>query len=239
MPNFWYSFVNSEFINLKFITMIYEPKGRILKRIRLPCLERSIFFAAKTSQPNLPEYLMQALIGLIQIGSAEKHSGKTTFSTMLIKNILKKHPEIILYGIKATILEGKEKSGGYSIFEEKNADKDKDTSKLLKAGAAGVFWLRTDEKNVLNGLTEIKTMLKPAGFIVCESNSLRKYIKPDIFIMIKRKYPVEFKKSALEVIQFADIILESEAAENSLVYTPDIIDKIDISGSKWILKEDK
>jgi hypothetical protein len=180
---------------------------------------------------------MMNLTGLLQIGSTEKHSGKTTFSVRLIKSIIEKHPDIILYGIKVTILRDKEKSEGFSIYEEKNTDNEKDTSRLLRAGAAGVYWLRTDEKNVISGLNEIISILKPEGMIVCESNSLRKFVKPDFFLMIKRNNMDSMKESASEVLKFADIVIFSEMKENEVKYSPEIIDKLDISNGRWFLKE--
>jgi len=170
--------------------------------------------------------------GLLQIGGAEKHSGKTTLSTLIINKISADYP---LYAVKVTILHDKGKSDGYSLIEEKDCESYKDTCRLLKSGAKKVFWLRTDEASVMEGFEDFLSQIDENPLILCESNSLRNFIKPDLFILVKRKYSDNYKDSTKRIIDYADIIVETEILDGNVRYSANIVEKIKIIGNTWTL----
>ncbi|HDT11945.1 MAG TPA: hypothetical protein ENN58_04325, partial [bacterium] len=96
---------------------------------------------------------MITIKNMVMIGATEKHAGKTTFTTKLIKKLKNKYPGNIFVGIKITILrEGLHNVNGFSVTEEKYPEKLKDTAKMFKAGADKVLWLRSDEYNIEKGI---------------------------------------------------------------------------------------
>ena len=75
--------------------------------------------------------------------------------------------------------------GEYCITDEVNAPADKDTARLLAAGASKVFWLRTLKTHLHEGFSALLERVEPDSMLVCESNSLRQVVEPGIFLMVK------------------------------------------------------
>ncbi|MEY8000688.1 hypothetical protein AB8U03_10835 [Clostridium sp. Mt-5] len=99
-------------------------------------------------------------------------------------------------------------------METLNASDNKDTSLLLAAGADKVYWLKTLENNIYKGFEAFITQISENTLIVCESNSLRTVVNPGVFIMIKNTRNCQMKKSASEVIDQADIVMENNFNDN-------------------------
>ena len=76
-------------------------------------------------------------------------------------------------------------TGNYEILEERDPYGDKDTSQLLKAGAARVFWLKVMRDALAEGLDALMTRIDRDAVIVAESNSLRQVVAPNLFLMLK------------------------------------------------------
>lgn len=104
--------------------------------------------------------------------------------------------------------------GSFQITEELNASNNKDTSLLLAAGAEKVYWLKTMENNIYEGFEAFIAKIPENTLIVCESNSLRTVVNPGAFIMVKNTRDGQTKKSASEVIDQADIIVENNFNNN-------------------------
>lgn len=159
---------------------------------------------------------------MILIGSSGRNSGKTTLAVEFIKLWKDKIPVIAL---KITTIEkkdGKCPRGGlgcgvctnindnFQLIEEKNIDSNKDTSLLLSSGAKKVFWLKVLKTHAYEGIKSFLSKIPKDTLIICESNSLRKTVKPGAFIMLKNTKDSSIKKSAEEVMDKADIILEGD-----------------------------
>ncbi|MCP4179159.1 MAG: molybdenum cofactor guanylyltransferase [bacterium] len=154
------------------------------------------------------------------IGAADRNVGKTEFACSLIN---KYSDNCKVIGIKVTTVKesnGKCPRGGdgcgvcssllgeYSITEETNCISKKDTSRMLRAGAAKVYWLRVLSTGLENGFNELLARIhKENGndlCVVCESNSLRKVLKPGIFFVLNRTGNEKVKPSCKEVQHYAD-----------------------------------
>ena len=79
-----------------------------------------------------------------------------------------------------------EESADFSIFEELNASSHKDTSKMLRAGAHRVFYIRVNEKFIQKAILHFLSTYINKQIIVCESRSLRRLINPGLFLMMMR-----------------------------------------------------
>jgi predicted P-loop ATPase/GTPase len=158
---------------------------------------------------------------MILIGSTARNSGKTTLASSIISKYKLIRPVI---GLKVTTIHDKNKKcihggegcgvcsslkGNFQITEELDASNNKDTSLLLTAGADKVYWLKTLEGSIYEGFQAFITRIPENALIVCESNSLRTVVNPGAFIMIKNSRNCQMKKSASEVIDQADIIMEN------------------------------
>lgn len=172
----------------------------------------------ETKKLNIPN--------MILIGSTARNSGKTTLATSIINKYKLSRPVVAL---KVTTIQEKNGKcirggegcgvcsslkGNFEITEELNAANNKDTSLLLAAGAKKVYWLKTLKNNVYEGFKEFIDRIPENALIICESNSLRKVVNPGVFVMIKNTQDSQMKKSASEVIDQADIIIENSFNDN-------------------------
>lgn len=174
---------------------------------------------------------------ILLIGGATRNVGKTTFTCSVIKNISKKH-EIIGLKIK-TIYEGdvffhgKDRNplkGNYRIIEETDKTGNEDSMKMLKAGAKKVFRIKAKSEYLKDAFTEFLKQIPKNSFIICESNSLRNIIKPDLFLMIKHKNKNNIKPSAKKLEHLTDKIIYSDGAKYNYDYKA-----VDIKKNKWTL----
>ena len=156
----------------------------------------------------------------IIIGAAGRNVGKTEFACKLIANYTKNENVI---GIKITTINEKNGkcprggngcgvcsslAGNYCITEETGEAKDKDTVRMLNAGAEKVYWLRVLKEHLKEGIEKLLELIPDNACVVCESNSIRLVLKPGMFIVIKEKSTEDIKVSCYNVIHFADKIIE-------------------------------
>ncbi|MCK5073851.1 MAG: hypothetical protein KAQ98_10525 [Bacteriovoracaceae bacterium] len=182
------------------------------------------------------------LKNMIIIGAEGRNAGKTEFACKLINKFKSQHNII---GIKVTTIlkrDGKCPRGGegcgvcsslkgnYEITEEKDLSLKKDTSRLLRAGAEKVFWLRVMKSNLHEGFSALLKMINSESILVCESNSLRHIVEPGLFLMARVKNSDNCKESANEVKMFADQIIDFDGSN----YNFDI-NHINIFNGKWMI----
>jgi len=177
---------------------------------------------------------------LLEIGATGRNSGKTFFAKDIIARYKDEHKIVALKiitirGKRGVCQRGEEGCGictsineGYELIEEKNARGKKDTMEMLKSGCDRVFMLKAFEDSLVDGFKAFLEEVGNDSMIICESNSLRKYIQPGQFVMINNQRGI--KKSAKEVIEMADFVVETAMVEDSEL-TAEIV-KSD-SGLTW------
>jgi len=177
---------------------------------------------------------MRKIKNMMMVGATEKHAGKTTFTTAVIKDLRKKYPETAIVALKITILrEGKHSVSGYRITSETDMGSVKDTGRMLTSGADKVLWLRCDEFNVEKGIDRLLLEIPDNAVIICESNSARNYIEPGLFIMIRKSDEGALKTTAVSVMDFPHIEIRSFLNDRSVEYNPDIAEKIFVAGNRF------
>lgn len=162
---------------------------------------------------------------MIQIGSTGRNNGKTTLAKELVAN----NKDIDIYGLKIITINGHKGkcqrgetgcgictnvSANYELIEEKDATGTKDTMELLKAGCKKVYLLKVFSEHLLDGFLAFYKLIPDDGLIICESNSIRKVVKPGLFIMMDNNSTC--KETALSVISYADVTLNRESV--SVIY---------------------
>ncbi len=152
---------------------------------------------------------------LIIVGGTGRNVGKTEFICRIIKKISSEHP---VYAIKVSaIFPGEELFHGthsvdeenLQLVEEKNKSIDKDTSRMLRAGAIQVFYLRTCDSGIKAGFDAFLKRIPEKAAVVCESNSLGQFVKPALSLMVK---PVsgQIKPRAITRLENADLVVISD-----------------------------
>jgi hypothetical protein len=101
----------------------------------------------------------------------------------------------------------------FEIIEETDLNGIKDTSKMLLAGAKKVYYIRSKDNHIKEAINEFLKTFYHSEFIVCESISIRKYVNPGLFIMLKYNFPHEIKQSAIELEKYSDYLLIRKGEE--------------------------
>jgi len=84
---------------------------------------------------------------------------------------------------------------------------DKDTARLLNAGAEDVLWVQSPPEELKEVLPLAVSRLSHLRGIILEGNSAIEFLKPDIVIFIFGRDTGTLKKSAMNILAMADIIL--------------------------------
>jgi hypothetical protein len=95
----------------------------------------------------------------------------------------------------------------WAISEEKDRSGDSDTSRFLVAGATRAWWVRTEQGRLADAMASIHRRLEESQNAILESNSLLKFLRPDLYITVIDPAIADFKKSAQEFLDRADAII--------------------------------
>lgn len=181
---------------------------------------------------------MIAFDNMLMIGATGRNSGKTELASRIISWFSK---EYSIVGLKVStyydgdsIFHGKNETpllGNYSILNDTNNFTDKNTARMLNSGAKSVYWLRTKDSYLPQAANEFLKLIDDKKYlVVCESNSLRKTIKPGLFLMIQNNIGVPVKITASDVLEHADNLISFDG--KNLDFD---LNKIKIVNNKWIL----
>src|SRR5436305_739411 len=148
---------------------------------------------------------------LIIIGGHSRSVGKTSVVAGLIAALPEFHwtaLKITQYGHGVCSADGQAcdcATGDHSwaITEEKNRSGDSDTSRFLAAGAARVWWVRTEQGRLAEAMPSLREKLKAAKNVIIESNSVLKFIRPDLYLTVLDPSTADFKTSAREFLDLA------------------------------------
>lgn len=154
---------------------------------------------------------------LILLGATARNTGKTELAVRLIRRFSQNGPvaavKVITVrnhgdicprgGAGCGICKGLKSC--FDITEEKG-NGDKDTMLFRKAGAGIVYLVRAYPEGLKAAMEAVLAKIGPDVLVICESNSVRKVVKPKQFLMIADEGQ-GIKPSAGEVIGLADQIL--------------------------------
>jgi len=165
---------------------------------------------------------------LILIAGTGTKSGKTTMACRIIEQFM--YLKIIAIKISPHFHETteglssiEEEPGRYAIYEETNSDSTKDTSRMLRAGAAHVYFAKVLDDRLLFVFNKIMGLIPEGAPIICESPALRNFVEPGAFIIMSSTTPnklkninhllelphVKFKLEELDLINHIPIIFEN------------------------------
>jgi molybdopterin-guanine dinucleotide biosynthesis protein A len=181
--------------------------------------------------------------GMIMIGAGDRNVGKTKFACSLIREFSLRHD---IVGLKVTTVdEGRSGcprggngcgvcssfEGNYCLTEETDNQSDKDTCRMLAAGAKKVLWLRVLKQRLEEGVNALQAAIGTDAISVCESNSLRSVVEPGLFFMFKAVDSDQCKPSAARVEKYTDrtVLFDGSNFDISL-------DEIELIEGKWVNK---
>jgi hypothetical protein len=99
----------------------------------------------------------------------------------------------------------------WAITEEHDRSGESDTSRFLVAGAARVFWVRTEQGRLAEAIPTLRKRIEHARNVIIESNSVLKFLRPDLYLVVLDPATADFKNSAREFLDRADALILHEA----------------------------
>lgn len=95
----------------------------------------------------------------------------------------------------------------WAISEEKSRSSDSDTSRFLLAGAAEAWWVRTEQGRLAEAMPALRKGLARSQNVILESNSILKFLRPDLYLTVLDPETEDFKASAQEFLDRASAII--------------------------------
>ncbi len=154
-------------------------------------------------------------MALIVIGGHSRSVGKTSVVAGLIAAL----PEynwtalkITQYGHGICSMNGEPchcatDDHSWAISEELDRSGGSDTSRFLAAGAARAWWVRTEQGRLAEAMPAVRGKLAEAGNTILESNSILRFLRPDLYLTVLDTATADFKKSAQEFLDRADAVI--------------------------------
>ena len=94
-----------------------------------------------------------------------------------------------------------------AISEERDRSGETDTSRFLVAGAKRVLWVRTQQGFLAEAMPRLRQELAKAQNVIIESNSVMRFVRPDLYLPVLDPATEDFKSSAKEYMDRADAVL--------------------------------
>lgn len=94
-----------------------------------------------------------------------------------------------------------------AVSEERNVGSGTDSARYLAAGAVRSFWVRTRQGQLAEAMPRIRKELERSENAVIESNSILRFLRPDLYLSVLDPAVADFKESARLYLDRADAVL--------------------------------
>jgi hypothetical protein len=94
-----------------------------------------------------------------------------------------------------------------AITEEHDRSGETDTSRFLAAGAARSLWVRTRQGMLAEAMPDVRRKIAAAENAIIESNSVIRFLRPDLYLSVLDAGTADFKDSAREFLDRADALI--------------------------------
>lgn len=169
---------------------------------------------------------------LLIIAGTGRNSGKTTLACQVTDTFRQLSPVAVkisphFHEPTAGLLEWHIEEG-FSIFTENHKEGNKDSSRMLGAGAAKVYYIVCRDEYIKKAFSMVFITLPAGKPVICESPSLAKYIDPGVLFIADSSLPGTKKDLPFEVGKADRVFqpLEKEADLSGLRFT----------GGRWVFE---
>lgn len=94
-----------------------------------------------------------------------------------------------------------------ALSDERDLSGESDTSRFLAAGAKRSLWVRTRQGRLGEAMPDIERKIAAAENVIMESNSVLRFLRPDLYLSVLSTDTEDFKDSAREFLGRADAII--------------------------------
>lgn len=180
---------------------------------------------------------MKEFKNILLVSGSGRNCGKTTLACNIISKIAEKEKVVAIkisphfHRMKNNhklVAEG----FGFQIFRELNSESEKDSSRMLNAGASEVYFIQSEDADLAGIYEKLKQLCPEKSPVVCESGSFANVYKPGLHILVKGENADDLKKSYVTNLNKADFILTMDDFK-----IDDLNFEIEFSSQKWILKK--
>jgi molybdopterin-guanine dinucleotide biosynthesis protein len=156
-----------------------------------------------------------ASMKLVMVGGHTRNIGKTS----VIEGIIRALPELNWTAVKITQFgHGACSRNGelcgcaitehqFSISQERKKNSGTDTARFFVAGARRSLWVRTRQGELFSAIASLRKEIENDEFVIVESNSLRRFLKPAVYLQVLDPHNSDFKVSAQQFFDLADAYL--------------------------------
>ena len=154
-------------------------------------------------------------MALVVVGGHSRNVGKTSVVAGIIAALREYQwtaMKITQYGHgicskNGTICQCATADHSWAISEERDAAGKSDTSRFLAAGAAHVYWVRSEQGRLEEAMPAIHRRLADVKNVILESNSIMKFLRPDLYLSVLDPSTADFKASAQKYLEQADAVI--------------------------------
>jgi molybdopterin-guanine dinucleotide biosynthesis protein len=154
-------------------------------------------------------------MALVVIGGHSRNVGKTSVVAGIIAALREYQwtaMKITQYGHGICSKNGKQCQCAtidhpWAMSEERDALGKSDTSRFLAAGAAHVYWVRTQQGRLADAMPSIRRRLEEVKNVILESNSVLKFLRPDVYLSVLDPSTADFKVSAQKYLDRVDGVI--------------------------------
>jgi hypothetical protein len=100
----------------------------------------------------------------------------------------------------------------WAISEEKDRAGESDTSRFLVAGAKRALWVRTEQGRLAEAMPALRQRIERTRHVLIESNSVLKFLRPDLYLTVLDPNTSDFKTSAQEFLDRAGAVILHDAS---------------------------
>ncbi|HTU50212.1 MAG TPA: hypothetical protein VMF56_06440 [Acidobacteriaceae bacterium] len=96
-----------------------------------------------------------------------------------------------------------------AVTEEHSSDSGTDSARFLAAGAVRSYWVRTRQGQLAEAMPRVRKELVRAKNAILESNTIVRFLKPDLYLTVLDPSIKDFKPSAQYFLDRVDAVLWS------------------------------
>ena len=100
-----------------------------------------------------------------------------------------------------------------AVSEERDRSGGTDSSRYLTAGAVHSFWVRTQQGELHEAMPRVRKLIAGAGNSIIESNSVLRFLQPDLALSVLDPNVADFKPSAMRYLDRVDAVVMPAGSE--------------------------
>src|SRR5580658_7742423 len=157
-------------------------------------------------------------MAVVVVGGHTRNIGKTSVVAGLVRTLPEMHWtafKITQFGHGVCSANGKPcdcetAEHTVAVSEERDGSTGTDSARYLAAGAVRSFWVRTRQGDLSEAMPRIRKEIERAENVVIESNSILRFLRPDLYLSVLDPETADFKDSAKYFLDRADAVLVPE-----------------------------